>query len=126
MPDSNPVLVKNAAALGFGGRRPIATQNLARWERRRREQDGFPWDGKFEDSESVKHYFSGDRIICLLCGRSMKSLSIHLRCVHAMSVDDYREKYGLPWSRGLCADATRTIYSAAAAALPDRQASRRP
>jgi predicted transcriptional regulator len=37
-----------------------------------------------------------DYIICLCCGRQSKTLKGHLRAAHAMTVDEYREKWGLP------------------------------
>jgi len=73
-----------------------------REECRRKVLKGFPWDGKFETKKEVNDYFSGDKIQCLLCGKWFQRLPTHLKAIHAMTSDEYREMYGLPWKRGLC------------------------
>ena len=73
-----------------------------RYRRRRKVLKGFPWEGKFETKEEVYDYFSGDRIQCLLCGKWFKRLPTHLKAIHEMTSDEYKEMYGLPWKRGLC------------------------
>ena len=73
-----------------------------RYKRRRKVLKGFPWEGKFETKEEVYDYFSGDRIQCLLCGKWFKRLPTHLKAIHAMTSDEYKEMYGLPWKHGLC------------------------
>jgi len=73
-----------------------------RKERRRKVLQGFPWDGKFETKEEVYDYFSDDKIQCLLCGKWFQRLPFHLKAIHAITSDEYREMYGLPWKRGLC------------------------
>ncbi len=72
---------------------------------------GFPREGKFQTKEEVDSYFSGDRIQCLLCGKWYRQLGIHLGRIHDVHVDEYREMYGLPWSRGLSCRDTREIKS---------------
>jgi hypothetical protein len=72
---------------------------------------GFPWKGKFEDKKEIDNYFSGDKIQCLLCGKRYQSLSLHLIRVHEISPDQYKEKYGLPWKRGLCGTMTSNKLS---------------
>ncbi len=62
---------------------------------------GYPKTDKFETDEEVEAYFSGDKIQCLLCGKWYKELSLHLRRIHDVTPDDYREKYGIPWKQGL-------------------------
>ena len=63
---------------------------------------GFPWNAKFEDKKEIDNYIAGDKIQCLLCGKWFQSLPTHLIRVHEISPDQYKEKYGLPWRRGLC------------------------
>lgn len=63
---------------------------------------GFPKHFTFECREAVDAYLSGDRITCLLCGHDFRALEAHLKHSHEMTNDDYREKYGLPYRRGLC------------------------
>ena len=63
---------------------------------------GFPWKGKFTTRSEVDRYFSNDDgIQCLLCGRFLGTLQNHLQIVHGISHEEYRERYGLPWRRGL-------------------------
>jgi hypothetical protein len=71
-------------------------------ENNKSELPGFPWNGKFEDKKEIDHYFAGGKIQCLLCGKRFKSLPTHLIRVHEINPDQYKEKYGLPWRRGLC------------------------
>ena len=73
-----------------------------RYKRRRKVLKGFPWEGTFETKEEVYDYFSGDRIQCLLCGKWFQRLPSHLKAIHEMTSDEYKEMYGLPWKRGLC------------------------
>src|SRR5262249_2938871 len=37
-----------------------------------------------------------DHIVCLECGRTMRRLAHHLKSVHALSTDDYRQRWHLP------------------------------
>ena len=69
---------------------------------RRKVLDGFPWNGRFETKEEVYHYFSGDKIQCLLCGKWFQRLPTHLTMIHNIGSDEYREMYGLPWKHALC------------------------
>lgn len=59
----------------------------------------------FETGEEIDAYLGQPRIQCLLCGRRFKSLGGHLAQKHDMSPDDYRERFGIPWTRRLtCAE----------------------
>jgi hypothetical protein len=63
---------------------------------------GFPWKGKFTTKDEIDQYFSDpDAIQCLMCGRFYGTLNIHLQIVHEISHEEYRERYGLPWRKGL-------------------------
>jgi hypothetical protein len=55
----------------------------------------------FKTRLHVEQYFSGETIQCLICGRHFKRLQKHLAAKHAISADDYKRRFGLPWSRGL-------------------------
>jgi ROS/MUCR transcriptional regulator protein len=61
----------------------------------------------FQTRREVERYFSGKTIQCLLCGRRFRRLWGHLAAKHAMNSDDYRRRFGLPWSRGLTSAASR-------------------
>lgn len=81
---------------------------------RRRKKPGYPWDGKFTTNEELEAYFSGDRIICLQCGRYFRKIGgAHLERLHNMTPDDYRAKYSIPWRKGLVSDESAGAYSAA-------------
>jgi len=56
---------------------------------------------KFIDKKDIKKYFEGDTVQCLICFKWYKSLCSHLR-VHDITVDQYKTKFGLPFSKGLC------------------------
>ncbi len=71
---------------------------------------GFPREGILKTKEEVDAYFAADKIQCLLCGRWFKSLgNKHLRNGHGTTAEDYKEKYGLPFHRGLDGKSTRRI-----------------
>ena len=65
---------------------------------------GFPWNGRFKTKQEIDNYFSGDRVQCLLCGKWFKQIPTHLKMIHDISSDEYRETYGLPWKHGLCGE----------------------
>lgn len=64
---------------------------------------GFPVDRPFQTRDEIDTYLSGDRVVCLRCGHAYRILETHLRGVHEITGDDYREIYALPFERGLCA-----------------------
>lgn len=106
-------ITRAAAALGFGGGKPVSNRTLRKFAQRRRKREGFPWGGKFETAEEVEAYFSGDQIQCLECGRTLRSLAGHVTRIHGITIEQYQEKYGLPWGRGLVCDESRDKYAAA-------------
>lgn len=83
-----------------------------RAEARRQVMPGFPVTEKFLTHEEVHEYLSGDRITCLRCGKSYRSLGNHLR-VHGWTEEQYREFYGLPWTIGLSCRGTREKHRVA-------------
>ena len=52
----------------------------------------------FETIEQIKEYLSGDRLVCLECYKSYKSLGQHTGAKHGMNAEQYKEKYGIPKS----------------------------
>lgn len=62
---------------------------------------GYPREFIFSCREDVDAYLGGDRIECLLCGNQYQILEPHLISFHKIDGDDYREKFGLPYKRGL-------------------------
>jgi hypothetical protein len=55
----------------------------------------------FRTRREVERYFSGKTIECLLCGRRFSRLSFHLAAKHGLTTDQYKARFGLPWTRGL-------------------------
>jgi hypothetical protein len=79
---------------------------------------GFPWKDKFTTRSEVDRYFSNDEgIQCLLCGRFLGTLQNHLQLVHGVSHEEYRERYGLPWRKGLV---SRTVSKKHSVSLTNR------
>ena len=65
----------------------------------------------FETKEEINKYFSGDKIQCLICCKWFMSLGCHVLKMHDITVDEYKDKFGLPYSRGLVSDAYRAVQS---------------
>ena len=55
----------------------------------------------FRTRRAVERYFAGRTIKCLMCGRRFRRLSFHLAAKHGVTTDDYKSRFGLPWTRGL-------------------------
>jgi hypothetical protein len=79
--------------------------------RRRRCRPGFPKEFVFSSYSDLQNYFSGDCIQCLRCGKSFRALGIHLKSIHGIDPDEYREMYGIPWTYGLDCNETTNIRS---------------
>jgi hypothetical protein len=73
---------------------------------------GYPITTSFKTPKEVNAYLDADRITCLRCGKAYKALGTHLR-VHSWTESEYREYYGLPWTRGLISTGTRVLMKAA-------------
>lgn len=72
-----------------------------RYKDRRKPLIGFPKEPyKFTYDEVVEYYSNAD-IQCLRCGRRLKALAKHLTFIHDMSIEEYKDLYGLPNKRGL-------------------------
>lgn len=75
-------------------------------EKRRTVELGYPKEFVFSNVEELNNYLNSEKITCLLCGKKFKSLGHHIMGIHQMSVDDYKEKYGIPFTRGLTSEST--------------------
>ena len=62
---------------------------------------------RFKTRREVDRYFGGKTIRCLLCGRRFRRLAFHLAAKHGITADDYKARFGLPWTRGLTSAASR-------------------
>lgn len=63
---------------------------------------GFPKKDKFKSKKEVDYYFNGDKIQCLICGKWYKQINNDHLNLHDTTIEEYRERFGLPWTRGLC------------------------
>lgn len=61
----------------------------------------------FRTRQEVERYFSGKTIRCLLCGKRFGRLSFHLAVKHGVTTDEYKARFGLPWTRGLTSASSR-------------------
>lgn len=79
---------------------------------RRAALPGFPIETPFNSIEEVRDYLSAEKIVCLICGKSYKSLGVHLS-VHEVTVDEYHQRYNIPWTYGLVCLPTAGLLSSA-------------
>jgi ROS/MUCR transcriptional regulator protein len=56
---------------------------------------------RFRTRRQVNRYFGGRTIQCLICGKRFSRLSFHLAAKHGITTDEYKSRFGLPWTRGL-------------------------
>lgn len=60
----------------------------------------------FRTSDQIERYFGGETIRCLLCGKRFRRLVYHLAVKHDINTDEYKARFGLPWTRGLTSGAS--------------------
>ena len=61
---------------------------------------GYPIEDAFNSVQDIEKYLSGDKVVCLLCGKDYKALPSHLK-VHNYNERLYKEKYRIPTTYGL-------------------------
>jgi len=52
---------------------------------------------------SRKKAFGKDKVICMICGKGMKTLTRHLRTAHGLKPAEYRAQFDLPRTQSLVA-----------------------
>ena len=52
---------------------------------------------------SKKKAFGKDQVVCMLCGKGMKTLTRHIKTAHAMTPGQYRKQFGIPRAQSLAA-----------------------
>jgi len=52
---------------------------------------------------SKKKAFGKDKVVCMICGKGMKTLTRHIKTAHAMTPGQYRKQFGIPRSQSLAA-----------------------
>jgi len=69
-----------------------------------------PFAGKIDPKGSIQE----DKVICLECGAEMRQLTAKHLSSHALSIRDYKHKYGFPLRQSLSAKALSKARSKAA------------
>lgn len=54
-------------------------------------------------SISRKKAFGKDKVVCMLCGKEMKTLARHLKTAHGIKPSEYRKQFDIPRSQPLAA-----------------------
>ena len=64
------------------------------------------------DKARDKHseYLNGDKIECLICGKSFKSVGNHVFMAHGITAREYKVQFGISTSAGLLGDKTRAAH----------------
>ncbi|HEY7746976.1 MAG TPA: MucR family transcriptional regulator [Desulfuromonadales bacterium] len=52
---------------------------------------------------SRKKAFGKDKVVCMLCGKEMKTLARHLKTAHGLKPGEYRKQFDIPRSQPLAA-----------------------
>ena len=52
---------------------------------------------------SKKKAFGKDKVICMICGKAMKTLTRHLKTAHELTPGQYRKQFGIPRTQSLAA-----------------------
>ncbi|MEZ4599549.1 MAG: MucR family transcriptional regulator [Syntrophotaleaceae bacterium] len=52
---------------------------------------------------SKRKAFGNKQVVCMICGKGMKTLSRHLRTAHDMTPQEYRRQFNIPRSQPLAA-----------------------
>jgi predicted transcriptional regulator len=47
---------------------------------------------------SIRRSVGANYLVCLDCGRKLRTLKRHVRTTHRLSLKEYREKWNLPWT----------------------------
>lgn len=54
---------------------------------------------------SLRKAFGKNQVICMICGKGMKTLARHLGTAHGMKPSEYRKQFGIPRTQPLAAKA---------------------
>lgn len=52
---------------------------------------------------SKKKAFGKDKVVCMICGKGMKTLTRHIKTAHALTPGQYRKQFAIPRSQSLAA-----------------------
>lgn len=82
-----------------------------KYYRRLGTKAGYPMIPRPFTYDEINEYLSTEKIVCLRCGNEYGLLAKHLVYVHDITVEAYKELYGLPSSRGLASPSTRKLLA---------------
>ncbi|MDY0263039.1 MucR family transcriptional regulator [Syntrophotalea acetylenica] len=75
-------------------------------------ENGTAQETAMEDEEAAqipavsrKKAFGKDKVICMICGKAMKTLARHLKTAHGMTASEYRKQFDIPRTQPLAARA---------------------
>ncbi len=68
---------------------------------------------KFQTIQDIREYLSGDKIECLVCHKHYRRLQYKHLETHSMNVEEYKERFGIPWNTSLTSKPSREKSSAA-------------
>lgn len=52
---------------------------------------------------SKKKAFGKDKVVCMICGKQMKTLTRHIKTAHALTPGQYRKQFDIPRTQSLAA-----------------------
>ena len=52
---------------------------------------------------SKKKAFGKDKVVCMICGKAMKTLTRHIKTAHALTPGQYRKQFDIPRTQSLAA-----------------------
>lgn len=107
-----PMFIKmGLGGTGYLGHPESSLRAARKRSARRKVAEGFPRLGPFTDSAELLAYFSGDKIVCLLCGRAMRTLAVHIERIHGMAAEVYKDRFGIPRQFTLSCQETTDLHS---------------
>jgi len=86
---------------------------------RRFVEIGYPVPAHNFSMEETERYFSGEKITCLICGKLYHKLGGPHLLLHSITVQEYKDRYGLPHRTGLVGRLSHERYSEATHAKID-------
>jgi predicted transcriptional regulator len=67
--------------------------------------EGAPGESAAPPAISRKKAFGKDKVVCMLCGKGMKTLARHLKTAHGLKPGEYRKQFDIPRAQPLAAKA---------------------
>lgn len=64
---------------------------------------------RMKSRKEAYDYVANDTIICLICGAELQSMSAHLKNIHGISTEDYKDIFNIPWKLGLIGARARKV-----------------